>query len=189
VGLLQKWAAEGALPQVAYSNLQTFVDLLIEWNQRVNLTGFKLRDEMEELLVGESILALKAFPLRGQRVLDFGSGAGVPGLIWAMSDPQIQVVSVEIRAKKIAFQKEVVRRTGISAKIIHGRFPEDVEGRQFDVIATRAIRLSSTLWDDAKNLLSDSGVMLRFASNRFSPEPGWSAIRLTDRTNLLVAHK
>jgi 16S rRNA (guanine527-N7)-methyltransferase len=188
VGLLQKWEAEGELSAAIRQQFETFVDLLIEWNHRLNLTGLTTRNEIEDVLIGESILAITAFPLGGKRVLDFGSGAGIPGLIWAIYDPSIELTSLEIRAKKIAFQKEVARRTRISAEILRGRFPEDVSERVFDVIATRAIRFSSELWSDARSLLSDGGSMLRFA-NPDVVDAGWEAIKLSVRSTLLVARK
>ncbi len=140
---------------------------------------------MEGLLIGESILAARAFPMSGKRVLDFGSGAGIPGLVWATYDPSIHLTSVEIREKKVAFQKEVVRKLQVKAEIIRGKFPESVSDRQFDVIATRAIRFSNQLWTQASLLLSPGGSLMHFA-NPDVEEKGWRSLPVSDRTSLLI---
>src|SRR5437660_8094155 len=83
--------------------LDRFVDLLLEWNARINLTGFKTRQEIEDRLLEDTVGALNVLDLAGKSVLDFGSGAGIPGLVWAICNPSIRITSVEIRQKKVAF--------------------------------------------------------------------------------------
>jgi len=185
MALLKQWSSEGLLPRVVFERLTQFLDLLEEWNQGINLTGLRSREEMEELLVGESILATRAFPMSGKNVLDFGSGAGIPGLIWAIYDPTIHLTSVEIREKKVAFQKEVVRAIGLDAEVLKGSFPKVVKDRQFDVIATRAIRFSSKLWAQAIPLLAPGGSFVHFANPNVE-QKGWRSIPVSDRTSLLI---
>jgi 16S rRNA (guanine527-N7)-methyltransferase len=185
MALLKQWSSEGLLSPAAFENLTRFVDLLAEWNQRINLTGLGSREEMESLLIGESILCARAFPMSGKRVLDFGSGAGIPGLVWAIHDPSIRLSSVEIREKKVAFQKEVIRTIGLDAEVLKGIFPQAVKGRQFDVIATRAIRFSSKLWGESVPLLAPGGSFVHIASPH-AKEIGWSSLPVSDRTSLLV---
>jgi 16S rRNA (guanine527-N7)-methyltransferase len=185
MALLKQWSSEGLLSPAAFENLTRFVDLLAEWNQRINLTGLGSREEMESLLIGESILAARAFPMSGKRVLDFGSGAGIPGLVWAIYDPSIELTSVEIREKKVAFQKEVIRTIGLDAEVMKGIFPQVVKGRQFDVIATRAIRFSSKLWAQAVPLVALGGSFIHFANSNSVIE-GWRTIPISDRSALLL---
>lgn len=182
---LNEWMEQGRISPDSVYKLNLFVDLIAEWNRRINLTGFKTKDEITKFLIEESVLALLAFPMSGKRVLDFGSGAGIPGLVWAACDATIALTSLEIRQKKISFQKEVLRATGISAEVVAGRFPEAVAGRQFDVIATRAIRYDARLWDNAGQLLVDDGCFLRFAGAG-SPERGWRSVKISPRSSLLV---
>lgn len=165
--------------------LSLFVDLLLEWNARINLTGFGTRAEIEERLIEESVRALEVLWISGLRVLDFGSGAGIPGIVWAACEPSAVVTSLEIRQKKIAFQKEALRFAGIRAEIVQGRFPEAVAGRQFDVIVTRAIRFSPSLWKPAVSLLAPGGRLVRFASAG-SREEGWDTFDIGGNAALLV---
>jgi 16S rRNA (guanine527-N7)-methyltransferase len=183
---LQQWKNSGVLTDSARPKLELFIDLILQWNSKINLTGYRTREEIEELLIGESIAALKEMPAGAKEVLDFGSGAGIPGLIWAMCDPQIHTTSLEIRQKKVAFQKEVVRATSLSAQVLLGRFPDAVRGRKFDLIATRAVRFSPSLWKEAETLLRPSGTLLRFARRNASEEPGWRIVPISARSSLLL---
>jgi 16S rRNA (guanine527-N7)-methyltransferase len=185
MSLLSKWKDEGTLASGTFDTLQKFIDLLLQWNSRINLTGLGSREAIEEILVGESVLAAAAFPLSRKRTLDFGSGAGIPGLVWAILDPSIRLTSVEIRAKKISFQKEVVRQLGLSAEVIQGKFPDVVRHRKFNVIATRAVRFDEKLLERCTSLLEPNGSLLRFASSR--TDPGiWQAVPLSDKSSLLI---
>jgi 16S rRNA (guanine527-N7)-methyltransferase len=174
------------IQQNEWKLLVHFVDLILEWNPRINLTGFKTRPEIEDILVGESILAAKKLPVKTGTVLDFGSGAGIPGLVWAIVEPGLIVTSVEVRQKKVAFQKEVVRSLRLTAEIISGRFPDAVRGRKFDVITTRAIRFSLALWKAAREVLSPKGIIVRFATSN-TPEAGWESLRISERSTLFVS--
>src|SRR5262249_37074412 len=118
-------------------------------------------------------------------VLDFGSGAGIPGLVWAICVPSARVTSLEIRQKKVAFQKEAARTLGIQAEVIAGHFPEAVAGRKFDVIVTRAIRFSQGLWEEAEKLVSGKGILIRFGrpDDRI---PGWESREICPGSAVLL---
>ena len=180
---LKQWSSDGLLTPRSVDQLNFFLDLLLEWNQRINLTGLRSREEMEEILIGESILALRVFPLSHRKVLDVGSGAGIPGLVWLIADPSIHLTSLEIRAKKVAFQKEALRQLGLQAEIVLGHFPEAVAGRVFDVIATRAVCGDDLL--PSEQLLAEHGSLLRFAPAGASEE-GWKSHPVSPRSSLLV---
>lgn len=186
MSFLKTLQAQGLIDEESRQKLSSFADLLLEWNQRINLTGFQNRLEIEEILIGESILALRFFQVSGKSILDFGSGAGIPGLVWALSDSTVVLTSVESTQKKVAFQKEVLRQTGSEAEILWGRFPEVVPARFFDVITSRAIRFSADSWDIARSLLNPGGKMVRFAVRGANPE-GWLRHSLSDRSDLLVS--
>lgn len=185
MALLKQWSSEGILPPVVFEKLNQFLDLLVEWNERINLTGLRSREEMERLLIGESVLAVRAFPMFGKKVLDFGSGAGIPGLVWAIYAPSIQVTSVEVREKKVTFQKEVIRKLALDVELLKGSFPHVVRERQFDVISTRGVRFSAKIWAQALPLLAPGGSFVRFA-NPNAQEPGWRTLPVSDRTSLLI---
>jgi 16S rRNA (guanine527-N7)-methyltransferase len=171
--------------------LSAFTDLIIRWNSRINLTGYRTRQEIDDLLIGESVLAVLELQKveivkAGTTILDFGSGAGIPGLVWAMLNLSIQITSLEIRQKKIAFQKEVVRELGLQARIILGKFPEAVAGERFDLIASRAIRFDPKIWEIGRGLLNPSGHFVRFAAANLR-ETGWKSHPVSEKTSLQIS--
>lgn len=187
MGILKQWSSEARLSPEVHEKLSQFLDLLVEWNRRINLTGYKTREEMEELLVGESLLAAEILPLSGKSVLDVGSGAGIPGLIWATYDPTIRLTSVEAREKKVAFQKEAIRTLSIHAEVWKGIFPQIVEGRTFDLVTTRAVRFKKTFERQAGGVLSTGGMLVGFGKAGVD-YPSWESQRLSLRTLLLTRY-
>jgi 16S rRNA (guanine527-N7)-methyltransferase len=184
--MLNRWTSEGILTPATAEKLNTFLDLLFEWNTRVNLTGLHSRSEMEEILVGESLLAARALPISGKRVLDVGSGAGVPGLLWAIYDPTMLLTSLEVRQKKVAFQKEAQRILGLNVEVVRGMFPAAVvSGRSFDIVVTRAVRYTPTFEEEAVSLLLPGGTLVRFAGANAVVD-GWSSLNLSPRASMLI---
>lgn len=184
-----KWREYGLLNEGVVKNLTLLTDLILEWNPRINLTGFRDRESVENILIGESALALHVVRMEGKEVLDFGSGAGIPGLVWAICNPSIRLTSLEVRQKKIAFQKEAIRSLRLDVRIISGRFPEAVRGEEFDWIVSRAIRFDPVLWKIAENMVRSQGGLIRFASARDCAPKNWNAVRISQRTNLLFRFK
>jgi 16S rRNA (guanine527-N7)-methyltransferase len=185
-----QWKDKSNLSESSLNKLSVFSDLVLRWNSKINLTGYRTRQEIDELLIGESVLAMSALRQAGivkanATVLDFGSGAGIPGLVWAMMDSPIEVASLEIRQKKVAFQKEVVRELELKARIILGRFPEAVAGERFDLIVSRAIRFDQKLWEKGRPLLNPGGKFVRFAASA-AVEPAWQSLPISKKSVLLV---
>jgi 16S rRNA (guanine527-N7)-methyltransferase len=187
MSFLEKCKNDGLISHEAYQKLNSFADLILQWNPRINLTGMRSRQQIEENLFGDCILALPHLHPGGKNVLDFGSGAGIPGLVWLMVVPSIRLTSLEIRAKKVAFQKEVARKLGLKAEILCGQFPETVRERRFDVIVTRAIRFDPKLWSQAESLLREGGCFVRFAGIN-TPEDGWQSRALSETSAVLTFH-
>src|ERR1700688_469421 len=98
------------------SNISIYIDLLLRWNARINLTAIRQPEEIVQRHFGESLFAARhlfpqspAGPGSARSVIDVGSGAGFPGLpikIWA-SD--IHLTLIESNQKKSTFLREVVR--------------------------------------------------------------------------------
>jgi 16S rRNA (guanine527-N7)-methyltransferase len=171
--------------------LSAFTDLIVRWNSRINLTGYRTRQEVDKLLIGESVLAVLELQKvgivkAGITILDFGSGAGIPGLVWAMLELPIEITSLEIRQKKIAFQKEVVRELGLQARIILGKYPEAVAGERFDLIVSRAIRFDPKIWEKGRALLNPGGHFVRFAAPNLR-ETGWESHPVSEKTSLQIS--
>ena len=114
-----------------------YCSLLQRWNARFNLTA--IRDE-EGILTRhfvESIACARALPAGIAALLDFGSGAGFPGIPIALCRPEIAVTLAESQGKKAAFLQEAIRQLGIPAKI-HARRAELLTVA-FDCVTLRAV--------------------------------------------------
>ena len=114
-----------------------YLELLLRWNECVNLTA--IRDEAGILSRHflESIACARALPSGIGTLLDFGSGAGFPGLPIALCRADIQVTLAESQGKKAAFLREAVRVLGVSATVHAGR--AETLGTQYDCVTLRAV--------------------------------------------------
>ena len=85
-----------------------FLDELLRWNKRINLTSITNREEALEKHLLDSLVLLSYLPTRG-RLLDMGSGGGFPGIPLAIASTGLDIVSIDSVGKKINFQKHVKR--------------------------------------------------------------------------------
>jgi len=131
-------AGNATLPAPLYEQLAVYLDLLLKWNARTNLTAIREPEEMARRHFGESLFAAQHL---GECVtlLDFGSGAGFPGLPIQLLRPTIQVTLAESQHKKSTFLREVVRTLGLKTEVWANRVEAMPAPRSFDVVALRAV--------------------------------------------------
>jgi 16S rRNA (guanine527-N7)-methyltransferase len=124
------------------TKLLAYLALLSKWNRVYNLTAVRDRDAMivHHLLDSIAVVA----PLRrwteGQpaRVLDVGSGAGLPGAVIAMLLPEIEVTCVDAVGKKASFIRQIAAELALkNLHAVHAR-AEALAGEPFDVVVSRA---------------------------------------------------
>lgn len=147
-GLSELGAADAAKFQAYYS-------LLIRWNERVNLTGIRTELEILERHFVESIACARAIPAEVETLLDFGSGAGFPGLPIAICRPEIAVSLVESQIKKASFLLEAVRTLAISVKVFAQR--AEVITNHFDCVTMRAVDRMPQAVEMAVRMISPGG--------------------------------
>ncbi len=140
--------------------LLIYLDLLIRWNRKINLTAIGTAEECVTRHFGESFLISKIVKLRG-RLLDIGSGAGFPGLAIKLIAPDLDVILLEPIAKKRAFLKEVIRVCGMTrVEVADSRLEELAraqEPQSFDLITIRAVGGLEPLIRKAAGLLKSGG--------------------------------
>ncbi len=136
-----------------------YAELLERWSGRHNLVHFSSR---EELVKRHLLDALAAAPLLegSGRLLDVGSGAGLPGVPLLAARPAWRGVLLEPRQKRWAFLRTVVRELGLSAEVVRSRYQELSEGLPFDRVTVRALgdHLAFLQW--ARGRLSAAGEVL-----------------------------
>jgi 16S rRNA (guanine527-N7)-methyltransferase len=116
---------------------QKYCALLLRWNARTNLTAIRDQEGILSRHFVESIACAQNLPGGISTLLDFGSGAGFPGLPIAVCRPEIAVTLAESQGKKAAFLREVVRVLDLSVTVHSGR--AEALPDQFDCVTLRAV--------------------------------------------------
>ena len=136
--LLTPYLEGAAVPEGLYAQLGTYLELLTKWNARTNLTAIREPAEMVRRHFGESLFAARQLP-ECATLLDFGSGAGFPGLPMQLWRPELGVTLAESQNKKATFLREVCRTLGLKTEVWAARVEGMAAGREFDVVALRAV--------------------------------------------------
>jgi 16S rRNA (guanine527-N7)-methyltransferase len=135
-----------------------YLDLLLKWNARTNLTSVRDPEQMVTRHFGESFFAASWLSLGDgpETAIDLGSGAGFPGLVMAIFAPSTQMTLLESNAKKAAFLSEVARALRLSnVKTVRQR-GEDYSG-QADLVTMRAVEAFSKSASVAAGLVRGGG--------------------------------
>lgn len=129
-------------------------DLLHERNKRVNLTAVRDFDGIERRLILESLRLAPVVDARSGtgRIMDLGSGGGIPGIVLAIALPQYEFTLLDATGKKVKFQQDVVDSLGLdNVRTVQGRAEElghDINWRNtFDVVSARAVTSLSALME------------------------------------------
>lgn len=129
---------EGAGAPELYEKLGDYLDLLVKWNARTNLTSIREPEEIVQRHFGESLFAARHLP-ECSTLLDLGSGAGFPGLPIQLLRPEIAVTLAESQGKKASFLREAVRTLGLKSEVWAGRVEAMPLEQRFEVVALRAV--------------------------------------------------
>jgi 16S rRNA (guanine527-N7)-methyltransferase len=145
--LLAPYLGDFPTPAPLYDQLSTYLDLLLKWNARTNLTAIRDPEEIVRRHFGESLFAgvhLASRLAPSASLLDFGSGAGFPGLPIQLLLPHLHVTLAESQNKKATFLREVVRTLSLPTAPpptkIHAARVEDLPANTlFEAITLRAV--------------------------------------------------
>ncbi len=151
------------LPGGAEKKLLRFLELLQRWNRTINLTAVREIDDMVAAHLLDS-LAIRPW-LAGDRILDVGSGAGLPGIPLAIAEPQRSFILLDSAAKRCRFLTQAVVELGLANVRVENRRVEDYlvssdEVPPFSTITARAFSSLDKLTAAAGHLLADRGSLL-----------------------------
>ena len=118
--------------------LRAFVDLLSEWQGKMNLVSKASMADVWTRHVADSLQLLRLMPRNPQIIADLGSGAGFPGLILALAGPHT-VHLYESIGKKANFLREAIRVTGAEAEVHQMRIEEITSPPKTDFVTARAL--------------------------------------------------
>jgi 16S rRNA (guanine527-N7)-methyltransferase len=167
---------EQSLPSSTLNQISTYIDLLLRWNARINLTAIRHPEEIVTRHFGESFfLSRHLFPKSGTdhrplttdhrppHVLDIGSGAGFPALPLKLWAPHIHLTLIESNNKKAAFLREVARALTLTninvitdrAEVLAARpdFP------RAEIVTLRAVEHFNTILPQGVTLLAPNGTL------------------------------
>jgi 16S rRNA (guanine527-N7)-methyltransferase len=156
------------------SQLSAYLDLLLKWNARTNLTAVRDPDEIVRRHYGESLFAGRHLGSETPTLLDFGSGAGFPGIPIALLRPDIQVTLAESQNKKATFLREAVRTLNLSTEVWPGRVESMPGDRRFHSVALRAVDNMKTALPVAKARIVPGGQLVLLTTIAQTPADGHS---------------
>ena len=173
----QEFQIETGLDVAAMDRLQTYADLLVKWQAKINLVG---PDTIPNLWRRHMLDSAQLAPFipNGKKVVDFGSGAGFPGMVLACIDETLDVHLVESDQRKCAFLREVKRATGCSATI-HNQRIEKLAPLNANVVTSRALAPLDQLLGFGEMHSLSTGIYLFLKGKRWAEElteaqKGWS---------------
>ena len=140
------------------ARLQSYVALLLKWNQKINLISAPTEEVIWQRHITDSLQLMSHIPPEAKKIADLGTGAGLPGIILAMTMPQ-EFFLIERDQRKCAFLAEVVRECGvINVRIVN----DDVRNihTKFDVITARALANLDELLGMAYPLIMEKTISL-----------------------------
>ena len=136
-----------------------FIKLLEKWNKAYNLTAIRNREDMVRLHVLDS-LAIVSF-IEGKRVIDIGTGAGLPGIPLAIYLPEIEFTLLDSNAKKTRFVQQAILELKLkNVSVCHNRVEQYHPEKGFDTVITRAFAGLSDIVELTAHLLNKDGVLL-----------------------------
>ncbi len=142
--------------------VQIYLDLLLEWRERMNLVGRSTLLDPWRRHILDSVQIFPLLPPGTKMVFDIGSGAGFPGLVLAlMADATMSpyVKLIESDARKCSFLRQVISATGARASVINVR-AENMTRQPAEVVTARAVAPLPKLLEFATPLLGDRTVCL-----------------------------
>jgi 16S rRNA (guanine527-N7)-methyltransferase len=150
--------------QISWSDEQigrliAFLKLIEKWNKAYNLTAIRHREDMARLHLLDSLAVLPY--IKGGRVIDIGTGAGLPGIPLAIFLPDTQFTLLDSNAKKTRFVQQAVLELKLgNVGACHSRVEAFQSEQQYDTVITRAFAALPAIIQSTAHLLNEQGVLL-----------------------------
>lgn len=157
-----------AVSRETLSRFETFADMLVRWQARVNLVSTASLDDPWRRHFLDSTQLFALIPDKCARLVDLGAGAGFPGLVLAIMGVS-GVELIEANGRKCAFLREVARATATEVTVTQGRI-ENIEARPADVVIARACAPLGKLLGYVDRFLAADGTALLLKGARVDEE-------------------
>lgn len=147
------------------NQLEQFYNLLIEWNEKINLTRITSKEEVYLKHFYDSLTISKVINLKNSKTLcDVGTGAGFPGIVLKIVYPDLKITLVDALQKRVNYLNTIIKELnldGITA--IHAR-GEDLK-EKYDVVTARAVANIEKLLKYTMHLVAPNGVFIAMKGN------------------------
>jgi len=157
------------LSEQMIDHLMQYLNLMEKWNRVYNLTAIRERDEMIKFHLLDSLSILKHVHVK--HVLDVGSGAGFPGIVLAITNPELQVTVMDSVNKKTSFMQQVKSELALTNLfVVNGRVEDYQPSKLFEAIITRAFSSIKNMMLLTQHALENKGVWLAMKSKEVKEE-------------------
>ena len=162
------------------ARLDLYAQLLVEWNEKMNLTAITQPKDIVEkhFLDSLSIVKVSNFDqnkLAGKSVIDIGTGAGFPGIPLKIAFPELKITLLDSLNKRVNFLNEVIEMLGLkNVTAVHGRaedYAKQKEHREkYDFCVSRAVANLSTLSEYCIPFVKEGGSFISYKSGKIDEE-------------------
>jgi 16S rRNA (guanine527-N7)-methyltransferase len=149
--------------------LMTYLNLVEKWNRVYNLTAIRERDEMIKLHFLDSLSILNHVHVKN--ILDVGSGAGFPGIVLAITKPELQVTVMDSVNKKTTFMQQVKSELALTnLDVVNSRVEDYQPITLFEAVTSRAFSNLKNMMSLTQHTLQKEGVWLAMKSKDVKEE-------------------
>jgi len=151
------------------NQLETFYTLLIEWNQKMNLTRIVDKEEVYLKHFYDSLTIIKEIDLSQELSLcDVGSGAGFPGIVLKIAFPNLKITLIDSLLKRVNYLNEIIKKLNLTGiKAIHVRAEEYAKNHreEFDIVTARAVANLKLLSELCIPMVKQNGYFIAMKGN------------------------
>ncbi|MDD2955542.1 MAG: 16S rRNA (guanine(527)-N(7))-methyltransferase RsmG [Oscillospiraceae bacterium] len=171
---LAEAAGVALTPQMA-EQFDRYAGLLVEWNEKMNLTAITQPEEIVVKHFVDSLIPLAQFPVpQNASVIDVGTGAGFPGLPWKIARPDLKLTLLDSLNKRLNFLNEVLSQLQITGETVHARAEDGGKNPQyrerFDIATARAVANLTALSEYCLPYVNVGGYFLALKSGQIDDE-------------------
>ena len=144
------------------NKLEAFMKHILMWNEKFNLTAIKDEEAFMEKMIFDSAIGLTDLDLSNKKVLDIGTGAGFPGVVLYLLNPEMDITLLDSTAKKINLLKDYANENGYKYQTVVARAEDYAKANRekYDYVFARAVAPLNILLELALPLLKVGGTFI-----------------------------